>query len=183
MDINAVVDVEAKSIAISQTIIYKNESKDTLSEIYLNDWNDSYSTKTTPLAKRFEEEYSTKFHLAKNEQRGFTVVTSIRDDQHRTLDYYSLKEHPDVIKVTLKTPLLPKESYHIDLNYIIMIPDATFTDYGFTKEKDFELKYWYITPTVYDGKWNYYSNKNLDDLFVPKSDVTISLKHPLNYQV
>ena len=182
MDINAVVDVEAKSIAISQTIIYKNESKDTLSEIYLNDWNDSYSTKTTPLAKRFEEEYSTKFHLAKNQQRGFTVVTSIRDDKHRTLDYYSLKEHPDVIKVTLKTPLLPEESYHIDLNYILMIPDATFTDYGFTKEKDFELKYWYITPTVYDGKWNYYSNKNLDDLFVPKSDVTISLKHPLNYQ-
>jgi len=182
IDINAFVDVETKTISISQSIVYKNESNDVLSEIYLNDWNNSYSTKSTPLAKRFEEEFSTKFHLAKSEQRGYTIVTSIKNKANEQLEYSNLEDHPDIIKVVLKNHLLPGESYHLSLKYLLVIPDATFTGYGFTKSKDFELKYWYITPTVYNGKWNYYSNKNLDDLFIPKTDIAINITHPLNYR-
>ena len=182
MSIDAIVDVETKTITISHTIVYKNNTDHTLKEIYLNDWNNSYSTKETPLAKRFEEEFSTKFHLAKSEQRGYTIVTSIKDNENQFLEYNNLKEHPDVIKVVLKTPLLPGKSYNLSLKYILALPDATFTDYGFTKNKDFELKYWYLTPAVYNGKWNYYSNKNLDDLFVPKTDITLTITHPLNYR-
>ena len=182
ININATVDIETKTITVSQTITYKNETEDTLKEIYLNDWNNSYSTKETPLAKRFEEEFSTKFHLAKNEQRGYTIITSIKDDKKTTLEYNNLKAHPDVIKVILASPLQPHTSYTISLEYILVIPDDSFTDYGFTKNKDFELKYWYITPTVYNGKWNYYSNKNLDDLFVPKCDIILNITHPLNYR-
>ncbi|WP_178988955.1 gluzincin family metallopeptidase [Winogradskyella schleiferi] len=183
MDINAKVNVETKTISISQTIVYQNESNDVLREIYLNDWNHSYSTKSTPLAKRFEEEFSTKFHLAKNEQRGFTVITSIKNENDSSLEHNRLEAHPDVIKVKLENPLLPNKTYTLTLNYQLKIPDATFTDYGFTKTNDFDLKYWYITPAVYDGEWQYYSNKNLDDMFVPKSDITISITHPRNYRV
>lgn len=183
MDINAIVNVETKTITISQTIVYKNESNATLKEIYLNDWNHSYSTKSTPLAKRFEEQFSTKFHLAKSEQRGFTVITSIKNEKNTPLEYNRLKAHPDVIKVVLENPLRPNESYTINLNYQLLIPDATFTGYGITKTNDFDLKYWYITPAIYNGKWQYYSNKNLDDLFVPKSDIRLSITHPRNYKV
>lgn len=183
IDIDATVNIETKTISIAQTIVYKNESNDVLSEIYLNDWNNSYSTKSTPLAKRFEEEFSTKFHLAKSEQRGYTIVTSIKNKNNDVLDYNNLKAHPDVIKVILKNPLQPGESYNISLSYNLVLPDATFTDYGFTKQKDLELKYWYITPTVYNGKWNYYSNKNLNDLFIAKADINLSITHPLNYKV
>lgn len=183
IDVNAIVDVETKTISITQNIVYNNETKDTLNTIYLHDWNNSYSTKSTPLAKRFEEEFSTKFHLAKSEQRGFTLISKIADINNNTkLNFEYLKAHPDVIKVNLAQPLLPNTSYNIDLNYILVLPDATFTDYGFTDSKDFELKNWYITPAVYNGKWNYYSNKNLDDLFVPKANVTLQITHPSNYQ-
>ena len=93
--VDAVVDIDKKSITISQTIIYKNESDDALKEIYLNDWNNSYSTKTTPLAKRFEEEFSTKFHLARREQRGFTTITSLKDISNNKLEFTNLINHPD----------------------------------------------------------------------------------------
>ena len=183
IDINAVVDIETKSITIFQTIVYQNTSKDTLNTIYLNDWNNSYSTKSTPLAKRFEEEFSTKFHLAKSEQRGYTTITSIKTNANANLVYGNLEGYPDVVEVQLQQPLLPKEAYHLKLEYILVLPDATFTDYGFTKNQNFDLKYWYLTPTVYDGVWHYYSNKNLDDLFVPKSDINIRISHPINYRV
>ncbi|WP_299361710.1 metalloprotease [Winogradskyella sp.] len=183
IDINANVDVETKTISIFQTITYKNETGDTLDEIYLHDWNNSYSSKSTPLAKRFEEEFSTKFHLASSEQRGFTLITSINDSTTDIeLKFEYLEDHQDVIKVIPPKPIHPGEAYNIKLSYAIVLPDATFTDYGYTRNKDFELKHWYITPAVYNGKWNYYSNKNLDDLFVPKADVAITIKHPINYR-
>ncbi|WP_218841874.1 gluzincin family metallopeptidase [Winogradskyella ursingii] len=181
--IDADVDVQTKTITIEQVIVYKNTSTDVLSEIYLSDWNNSYSTKSTPLAKRFEEEFTTKFHLAKNEQRGFTFLTYIKNKANTRLEYQYLKDHPDVIKVQLKNPLNPGESYRLNLNYTLVLPDATFTDYGFTETQDFELKHWYITPAVYDGKWHFYSNKNLDDLFVPRSDISIIIKHPINFRI
>ncbi|WP_405576815.1 metalloprotease [Winogradskyella sp. Asnod2-B02-A] len=183
MEINATVNVESKTIIVEQSIVYKNESNTVLKEIYLSDWNNSYSTKSTPLAKRFEEEFSTKFHLAKNEQRGFTVITSIKNENDTSLEHQRLKDHIDVIKVTLEQPLQPNTSYTLKLNYQLLIPDATFTSYGISKTNDFDLKYWYITPAVYDGEWQYYSNKNLDDLFVPKSDVILRITHPRNYKV
>ncbi|MEZ4793733.1 MAG: metalloprotease [Gelidibacter sp.] len=181
--IDAKFDVPNKSIEIQQYIKYQNTSKDTLKTIYLNDWNNSYSSKTTPLAKRFTEEFSTKFHFAKSEERGYTVITSIVNEQQDSLAYTRLKEHPDVIEVTLAKPLLPSESYDLKLNYISVIPDDTFTDYGVTKNGEFNLRYWYITPAVYDGAWEYYSNKNLDDMYIPAADVRITAQFPRNYTI
>lgn len=45
IDLKAVFDIENKQIKISQTIQYQNTSQDELQTIYLNDWNNSYSTK------------------------------------------------------------------------------------------------------------------------------------------
>lgn len=130
---------------------------------------------------RFTEEFSTKFHFAKSEQRGFTAITSVLDENNDPLQHTRLKEHPDVIKVTLAKPLLPSEYYQIDLNYNAMVPDDTFTGYGVNRNGNFNLKYWYITPAVYDDTWQYYSNKNLDDMYVPPSDVTVKAEFPRNY--
>ncbi|WP_353778460.1 metalloprotease [Winogradskyella sp. 3972H.M.0a.05] len=181
MYIAAELDVPTKSIKIEQQIVYKNTSNSAVSEIYLHDWNNSYSTKTSPLAVRFAEEFNNKFHFAKNKERGFTVVTSIKDNDQADLTFSNIKDHPDVIKVSLQKPLPSGESYSINLNYTIVLPDDKFTGNGYSKEENFNLKYWYITPAIYDGDWQYYSNKNLDDLYVPVSDITLQLTYPNNY--
>ncbi|MEZ4856772.1 MAG: metalloprotease [Gelidibacter sp.] len=166
-----------------QTITYQNTSQDTLKTIFLNDWNNSYSTKKTPLAQRFAEEYNTKFHFAKSEERGFTNIISIKNSAATDLSYERLKDHPDVIKVELQNVLLPNQSYQLELIYNLFIPDDTFTSYGITDKDEVNLKYWYITPAIYDGKWEYYSNKNLDDLFIPKADIDLMVEFPLNYGI
>ncbi|WP_246041127.1 gluzincin family metallopeptidase [Flavivirga rizhaonensis] len=176
----AVFDIENKQIKISQTIQYQNTTQDELQTIYLNDWSNSYSTKKTPLAIRIADEYKNVFHLAKNEDRGFSAITSIKQN-NQDLVFQQLKDQIDVIKVELKDPLKPNESYNIKLEYIVQIPNAKFTSYGITDSGNLNLRYWYITPAVYDGEWQYYSNKNLDDLFIPKSDITLEIEHPNNY--
>ena len=182
IEIKAKFHIEKNQISVAQTIQYQNTSNDTLKTIYLSDWSHSYSTKKTPLANRLAEEYKNVFHFAKSNERGYTTITGLQQDGTDAF-FERVQNHPDVIKVTLNTALLPNESYTLNLNYLIQIPSDKFTDYGVTPEGDFNLKYWYITPAVYDGNWQYYSNKNLDDLYVPKSDITIEIEHPKNYQL
>ncbi|TYA57334.1 gluzincin family metallopeptidase [Formosa maritima] len=182
IDLKAEFSTEKKQIKIAQTITYFNNTEDTLYEIYLNDWNHSFATKTTPLAKRFAEEYNADFHFAKNDDRGYSVITSVKQNQE-DLEFDRLIDHIDVIKVFLKTPLKPKESYTINLNYIVQVPSDKFTRYGMTSQGDFNLRYWYMTPAVYNGEWQYASNKNLDDLFIPVADLTFELKFPNTYHL
>ena len=180
IDVKAVFDIENKQIKIAQTIEYFNTTDDALSTIYLNDWNNSYSTKSTPLAIRIADEYINDFHLAKNKDRGFSVITSIKQNGE-DLIYNQLKNQIDILKVELKTPLKPKTSYTIDLEYLVKIPNSKFTKYGITNDGDINLRYWYITPAIYDGEWQYYSNKNLDDLFIPKADISLEIEYPKAY--
>ncbi len=182
IDIKAKFNVEEKLIAIDQTITYKNTSNDTLHSIYLNDWSNSYATKNTALAIRLADEYVNRFHLANDEQRGYTNLTSMLQNSD-TLSFTRLKNQIDVIKVKLPKPLMSNESYTIRLNYIVKIPSDEFTSYGYTKENDFNLRYWYITPSIYDSDWQYFSNKNLNDLFKPKSDIKLELSYPKNFKL
>lgn len=182
IDIKANLNVEKNQIKIEQSITYFNASSDTLQSIYLNDWSNSYSTKSTPLAKRFAEEFKTEFHFAKNEDRGYTVITAIKQN-NTEIKYERLAEQIDVIQVELNEPLLPNTAYTLQLNYIVQVPNDKFTRYGVTSEGDYNLRYWYITPAVYNGEWQYFSNKDLDDLYVPKADITLELSCPMNYHV
>ncbi|OEK08361.1 metalloprotease [Flavivirga aquatica] len=177
IDVKAIFDTENKQIKISQTIKYYNETQHELQTIYLNDWNNSYSSKKTPLAIRIADEYNNDFHLAKNKDRGYSTIASIKQN-NQNLIFEQLKDQVDIIKVDLITPLKPNNSYTIHLEYTVQIPNSKFTSYGLTNDGDINLRYWYITPVVYNGKWQYYSNKNLDDLFIPKSDITLEIEHP-----
>ncbi len=182
IDLRAVFNIEKKGIAISETISYQNTSKDTLQTIYLNDWNNSYSTKKTPLAIRMADEYKNEFHFAKNEDRGFSVITSIKQGQE-DLQYEALPGQIDIVKVKLKTPVNPNEYYKINLSYVVQIPSDKFTNYGITPSGDINLRYWYITPAIYNGEWQYYSNKDLDDLYIPSANVAIELVCPKEYKI
>lgn len=181
IDIKANFNIPEKTITVNQFISYTNTSNDTLSTIYLNDWSNSFSTKTTPLANRFTEEYNTNFHFAKNEERGYTVILSIKDQQFNELSFDRLENQLDIVTVSLDKALLPGEAYNLTLAYKIHLPSDKFTRYGMTPFKEIKLKYWYITPAVYNGTWNYYSNKDLDDLFIPKADITLEAEFPRNY--
>ena len=180
IDLKAYFDITKHSIKINQTITYYNQSQDTLKSIFLNDWNNSYSGKKTALAKRLADEYINKFHLAKKEERGFTTIKSIKQNNN-TLEYSRLKNKIDVIKVILNTPLIPKASYTINLEYSVKIPSDKFTNYGITPTNDANLRYWYIQPAIYNGTWQHYSNKALDDLYIPKSNTTLELTYPKDY--
>lgn len=180
INIEANFNIDERLVNVSQIIEYKNTTNDTLSEIYLNDWNHSFSGKNTALAIRLADEYISKFHLAKNQDRGYTNIIQIRQNT-TNLSYSRLKDKVDIIKVKLLKPLLPNASYVINLEYLLKIPKDKFTSYGATPKGDFNLKHWFISPAIYNTDWQYYSNKNLNDLFIPKTNIEFKATFPETY--
>ena len=85
-----------KEIKISQFITYQNTTQDELKTIYLNNWGNAYATKKTPLAIRIADEFNNDFHLAKNQDRGYSVVTSIQQS-NIPVDYQPLKNQIDIL--------------------------------------------------------------------------------------
>ncbi len=166
----------------SQEVVYINTSEDLLTEIYFFDWANSFSSKTTPLAKRFAENYDSSFHFEKKEDRGFTEIFSISNESNEPLSW-ERGEAVDILKVSLYKPLAPGESCTLKMLYSVKLPNDKFTRYGVTREGNFNLRYWFLSPADYNGKWQVYSNKNTEDLLLSPSDFRITLTTPSAFKV
>ena len=181
--IDAALNTESKIISIQQEITYTNTSTDTLQDIFLHDWANSFANKTTPLGKRFSADFLKRFYFAKDDERGATVIESVKDTSGKDISWIRYNQLADIIKLEINQSIYPGESLTFNLSYKVKIPSEKFTRYGYYKNGDFSLKYWYIVPAVYDTKWNIYSHKNLDDLYAPIADYTINFTVPATYSI
>ncbi|MEW7291913.1 metalloprotease [Aquimarina sp. 2304DJ70-9] len=183
ISINADLDTEKKELTIEQEITYTNTSEDILNEIFFLDWANSFSSKTTALGKRFSEDFLKRFYFAKDYERGRTVIQTITNEKAQSLKWGRYNGTSDIMWIECSKPLHPGESQTFLLKYKIKIPSSKFTRYGYHNNGNFSLKYWYITPAVYDTKWNIYSHKNLDDLYTPLADYKINFRLSKEYEV
>ena len=175
MDIIAVLNDSTRTFNIQHKIEYENTSPDTLNSIYLNDWANSYKDKSTPLAKRFAEDYLRRFHFAKTEERGNTRMYSVSDANQLPYNWERPVDAADIIRIDLENPLLPGDTQTINLLYSVKIPSDKFTRYGYDDEGNFKLNYWYVTPAVYKKGWQIYSDKNLGNQYTPPVSISIKL--------
>ena len=176
--IDASLNDETHTLNIQQQIVFFNKSNTQLSEVYLHNWGNSFKNKETPLTNRFIEDYDKSLYFAKEENRGSSKVHSISVN-HNLASFQELKKQIDIIKVELKTPLKPNDSIVISATYSVKLPNAKFTKYGKTNT-GYHLRFWYLTPVVYQNGWQTMSNLNIDDLFMDIADYNIKLQLP-NY--
>ena len=182
--ITAELDSEKKLIYIQQEIVYENSSSDTLNSLILNDWNNSYSSKTSPLAARFSDEFVKSFHLAKSEERGSTKNITIFDEDKLNLAWERPTGQPDLIAVRLRQKLEPGKSVTLHLTYTVKIPSGKFTGYGFGKDGSYNLRQWFISAARFDRSgFAKESNLNLDDIANAVSDYDITFRMPKNLDV
>jgi hypothetical protein len=169
-----------KSLEILQVTEFVNNSEKTLDSIYFNDWANSFSSKTTPLAKRFAENYESNFHFERDEDRGRTDIHEVKGRSEHSLSYRRGDE-VDILIVDLDQPLKPGDTAHIRTRYTVRLPDDKFTRFGVRKDGSFQFKYWYLSPAVYDNGWKAYSNKNTEDLYRSPSEFDIKFHIPTSY--
>ncbi|WP_343618742.1 aminopeptidase [Flavobacterium sp.] len=178
------VNLELKTLNIKQDITFYNTSNDTLVSIVLNDWNNAFADKNTPLARRFSDEFYRGFHLAKAAERGNTTILSLTDSNFMAFEWERTEKNPDYIVVRLNQKLLPGEQIDLHLTYISKIPSDKFTRYGFDQNGGMNLKNWFLTPARFENhSFVKNNNFNLDDIANAISDYEVSIKVPNNYSI
>ncbi len=171
-------------MTVQQELVYFNQSNDTLRKIILNDWNNAYSEKFSPLGNRFSDEFVRNFHLAKEEERGFTTDLTFIDQNKMFLDWSRTSDHPDLIELVLRNPLLPRQQFSIFITYKLKLPSDKFTGYGYGANGNFMLKDWLLTPARFDqNHFTQSSNVNLDDSSNAISDYEITFSVPKKYEL
>ena len=181
---NVDVNMEAKTLTVDQELVYVNQSQDTLTSIVLNDWNNAYSSKTSPLSRRFSDEFYRGFHLAKDQERGSTRNLIITNPEKLVFFWERSERNLDYIVVRLTEKLAPNQRITLHLSYIEKIPSDKFTKYGYTNEGGMNLKNWFLTPARYENHaFVKNSNYNLDDIANTISDFDIRIKVPQNLEV
>jgi hypothetical protein len=178
------VNTAKNTLTIQQEIVFFNQSEDTLFSIVLNDWINAYSSKTSPLAKRFSDEFYRGFHLANNEERGGTNNLTISNPDKTTLSWGRTEKSPDLITVKLEKKLAPGHKTTLHLTYIVKVPSNKFTSYGHYENGGMNLKNWFLTPARYENHiFIKNSNCNLDDIANAFSDFEIDLIIPKNFEL
>jgi hypothetical protein len=179
--INAKLNVLTNEIDITQKTIFHNNSSVVFNEIYFHNWANAYKDKNTPLANRFIENYKKTFHFTSEKNRGSTNIHKILILNKRA-NWQITDKNPDILKFFLDKPLKPKDSVSITTKYTVKLPNAKFTGFGFS-DQQYNLRYWYLTPAIFDKTWQTYSNLNMDDLYQNFTNFQITLTVPNNYQV
>ncbi len=175
--------IEDDIIQVRETLVFKNDSPDTLQSIVLNDWNNAYSGKDTPLAERFSDEFVRSFYRAKDEDRGYTSLYSVTDQNNKILPWLRTKQHPDLVEIATGE-ILPGQEITLSLLYDLRLPSDRFTGYGRDEKGNIRLKDCFLVPARYfSGRFARYSNNNLDDSANGISDYEIRLFVPSTRKV
>ena len=178
-NVNAILDVDNKSIEIKQIMKFRNTSNIQLNEIFLEDWSNSYINNETKLAKRISDEYSRSFSFAQKRQRGFTTINDLRGENIKS--WYRYNTQLDIIKVELNESIKKDQYITIELNYTIKLPDSKFTGHGYDG-KNFYLKNWLIVfSNLSKDKWFKQSNLNLDDQTLSESSFNLNFSFKGDY--
>jgi len=173
------VNIEQKTLTVQQQIEYINQTEDTLTTIVLNDWNNAYSSKSTPLAKRFSDEFYRGFHLAHEKERGSTNIKAITTTAAVKLSWERTEKNPDFIVIQLGEKVAPHQKIILRLTYVIKVPDHKFTRYGHIDKGGMYLKNWFLTPARYENhRFITYNNLNLDDIANAICNFDITFKIP-----
>lgn len=178
------VNLELKTLNVKQDITFYNTSNDSLISIVLNDWNNAFSDKNTPLARRFSDEFYRGFHLAKDSERGSTTILNLTDSDNAALEWQRTAKNPDYIVVKLNRKLRPGEKIDLHLTYISKIPSDKFTRYGFDQNGGMNLKNWFLSPARFENhRFIKYDNFNLDDIANASTDYEVQIKIPNQYSI
>ena len=169
-------DEKRHVLGVKQEIVFVNTSSRPLSGVVLNDWNNSFSSKATPLAHRFSDEFVRAFHLAKDHERGSTSNISILDGDQRFLQWRRPQGKPDILEVDFREELAAGDSIKLNLTYFLKVPSDRFTKFGYTDNGGFLLRDAFLMPARLDnGKFARYSNENLDDRATGAVDIAHSV--------
>ncbi|HXD91892.1 MAG TPA: M1 family peptidase, partial [Bacteroidia bacterium] len=178
--INVKLNDVKHTLSANESIIYTNNSPDTLKFIYFHLWPNAYKDNNTALAKQFLKQGSRSFYFTKEQDRGYIDSLDFKTDNQSLKIEYD-KNNPDICKVFLKQALAPGEKTTITTPFKVKIPSATISRLGHDNQA-YYITQWYPKPAVYDASgWNQMPYLDQGEFYAEFGSFDVSITLPKNY--
>jgi len=185
-----------KSFNAKQILEYKNNSPDTLRELYIHVYPNAYSDKNTPFAKQLLENGNMNFAKAERMEMGkikdieFQEIPALKDKN----DIFSqnlkgkklqweFQDAIDIIKIDFQeNPILPGQKRYIYTPFKVEIPHV-FSRMGYA-DNIFHISQWYPKPAVYDKKgWHPMTYLDQGEFYGEFANYYVEIDLPSHYTV
>ncbi len=184
-EVNYKIDVrlndKAHEFSAYETVEYINNSPNDLEFIYFHIWANAYKNNETALAKqKLESRWS---RLFKDEElRGYIDSLDFKVN-NKKVKWELDKEHIDICKIILNTPLKSGEKIIISTPFHVKIPKGVTSRMGHLGQS-YQITQWYPKPAVYDKYgWHQMPYLNLGEFYSEYGSFDVSITLPKNYIV
>jgi hypothetical protein len=181
-NIEAELNDTEKSITGFETIVYKNNSPQTLEFIWFHIWPNAYKHDSTALMKQIKND-TERSKKVKDYGVGSIdgLAFKINGEPAQTTPHPNA-QYIDIIKLLLAKPLLPGDSIIISTPFKVMLPPY-FSRSGHS-EGEFIACQWYPKPAVFDqAGWHEFPYLDMGEFYSEYADFTVRLTVPSAYVV
>ncbi len=180
--ISVTLDDKSNFLTGFEEMIYRNNSQDTLRELFFHLWPNAYKDRNTALCKQLVSQGNMNLYFASDEQRGFIDSLEFKvDDKGVTVVYDSI--NIDICKIVLNKPLLPNGTVIITTPFRVKIPDAKFSRLGHVGQS-YMISQWYPKPAVYDRDgWHAMPYLSIGEFYSEFGSFQVDISVPANYVV
>ncbi|MDA3910520.1 MAG: M1 family metallopeptidase [Bacteroidales bacterium] len=162
-------------------ISYKNNSPDSLSNIWFHLYPNAYKNQGTALAEQKREMQQSDFYFSNASERGYidSLQFTVNDEDALLIPH---EAHIDIAKLRLNKPLLPGEKIEIYSPFYVKIPE-TFSRFGHSGQA-YYISQWYPKPAVYDASgWHAFPYLDIGEFYSEYGDYEVIIDVPANYKV
>lgn len=180
-EIDAILYDSLKTLDATVQMNYQNNSPFKLDSLYIHLWANAYSNKKTPYAIQQDQNGSSQFYEAREDELGgFEKINFLVDGKNCQWEYTD-KSH-EIVLIVLKNPLESGDELTINVPYTLKIPN-TFSRMGVTNF-NFQLTQWFPKPAVFDiNGWNTMPYLDQGEFYSEFGNYKVDISVPNNYVV
>lgn len=166
----------------NETIVYKNNSPDTLRYIFFHLWPNAYKNDSTAFSEQMVSKLgNNSFYFSKSADKGYINRLAFKVDG-QTAQLEENRKNIDIVKLILPQPLPPGKSTQIATPFHVQLP-KNFSRSGHI-DQSYQIAQWYPKPAVYDVQgWHPMPYLDQGESYNEFGNYTVSITLPKNYVV
>ncbi len=171
-----------KTITGKETVIYKNNSPETLDYVWFHIWPNAYNNENTALYQQIKNDASRKKKLETSSRGSIDGLAFTVNGKTAATEPHTNPSYIDIIKVKLPQPLKPGDSASISTPFTVKLPNY-FSRSGFADD-EFMICQWYPKPAVYDKTgWHEMPYLDMGEFYSEYADYKVNITLPSEYVV
>ncbi len=144
--INVLLDTEINTLMGNETVVYINNSPDTLDYVWFHLYPNAYKDRDTEFAREQYKAGKSDLYFSSPEDRGYIEIISLGCDGRSLTPEATGTE----MRVNLPVPIQPGDTVTFEIDFLLKLP-CLFDRLGH-EENRYQIAHWYPKMVVYDER-------------------------------